>query len=64
MNSIQWTRKAVKQLLRLQREHQVQVRDAISLLANMPDVAQVRALTGHGYAYRLRVGHYRVSLMI
>ncbi|EPL15296.1 type II toxin-antitoxin system RelE/ParE family toxin [Pseudomonas sp. CF161] len=60
MNSIQWTRKAVKQLLRLQREHQVQVRDAISLLANMPDVAQVRALTGHGYAYRLRVGHYRV----
>lgn len=47
MNSIQWTRKAVKQLLRLQREHQVQVRDAISLLADMPDVAQVRALTGH-----------------
>ena len=60
MNTIQWTRKAVKQLLGLHREHQVQVRDAVSALAAMPDVGQVTALTDHRYTYRLRVGHYRV----
>ncbi|AEA71714.1 hypothetical protein AK973_5747 [Pseudomonas brassicacearum] len=26
----------------------------------MPDAANVKALVGHDYAYRLRVGRYRV----
>jgi mRNA-degrading endonuclease RelE of RelBE toxin-antitoxin system len=26
----------------------------------MPEVSQVKALVGHDYAYRLRVGNYRV----
>lgn len=60
MNSIHWTRKAVKQLLKLHSIHQVQVRDAVSLLAHMPDVNNIKALGGHDYAYRLRVGSYRV----
>ena len=60
MNSIHWTRKAVKQLLKLHCVHQGQVRDAITALSGMPDVGNVKALVGHGYAYRLRVGHYRV----
>ena len=60
MNSIHWTRKAVKQLLKLHSVHQIQVRDAVSLLSGMPDIGNVKALAGHDYAYRLRVGNYRV----
>ncbi|SNY31428.1 mRNA-degrading endonuclease RelE, toxin component of the RelBE toxin-antitoxin system [Pseudomonas sp. LAMO17WK12:I6] len=60
MNSIHWTRKAVKQLLKLHTVHQVKVRDAVTSLADMPDVGNVKALIGHDYAYRLRVGNYRV----
>lgn len=60
MNSIHWARKAVKQLLKLHSAHQIQVRDAVMVLAGMPDVGNVKALTGHDYAYRLRVGNYRV----
>ncbi|MED5608118.1 MULTISPECIES: type II toxin-antitoxin system RelE family toxin [Pseudomonas] len=60
MNSVNWTRKAVKQLLRLDRRHQVQVRDAVGELRRMPDCRQVKALSDHAYGYRLRVGNYRV----
>ncbi|MGY4660639.1 type II toxin-antitoxin system RelE family toxin [Pseudomonas chlororaphis] len=60
MNSILWTRKAVKQLLRLHSAHQVQIRDAVTLLGDMPDTGNVKALSGHSYAYRLRVGNYRI----
>lgn len=60
MNTIHWTRKAVKQLLKLHSPHQAQVRDAVTALAQMPDAANVKALVGHDYAYRLRVDRYRV----
>jgi mRNA-degrading endonuclease RelE of RelBE toxin-antitoxin system len=60
MNSIHWTRKAVKQLLKLHSAHQIQVRDAVTALIGMPDIGNVKALVGHNHAYRLRVGNYRV----
>lgn len=60
MNSIHWTRKAVKQLLRLHTHHQVQVRDAVYELKDMPAVVNAQSLTCHEYGYRLRVGNYRV----
>ncbi|MCF4995852.1 type II toxin-antitoxin system RelE/ParE family toxin [Pseudomonas syringae] len=60
MNSIHWTRKAVKQLLKLHTVHQSQVRDAVTALTGMPDSRSVKALIGHDCAYRLRVGNYRV----
>lgn len=50
MNEILWSRKTVKQLMRLHHEHQVQVRDAIALLADMPASGNVKALSGHTYA--------------
>jgi len=56
MNSIHWTRKAVKQLLKLHSVHQIQVRDAVAALTGMPDTGNVKALIGHDYAYRLQVG--------
>ncbi|MBZ9784236.1 type II toxin-antitoxin system RelE/ParE family toxin [Pseudomonas sp. REP124] len=60
MNSIHWTRKAVKQLLKLHSAHQVQVRDAVTALTDMPYAGNVKPLVDHAYAYRLRVGNYRV----
>ena len=60
MNTINWTRKAVKQLLKLHSRHQVQIRDAVSGLKDMPDVVNIKSLTDHDYGYRLRVGNYRV----
>jgi len=50
----------VKQLLKLHTQHQTQVRDAVSKLATMPDVNNVKTLSHHEYGYRLRVGDYRV----
>ena len=60
MNTINWTRKAVKQLLKLHSQHQVQIRDAVSGLKDMPDVVNIKSLTDHEYGYRLRVDNYRV----
>ena len=60
MNSVNWTRKAVKQLMRVQPQHQLQIREAVGSLANMPDVTNVTPLNQHDSAYRLRVGRYRV----
>lgn len=60
MNTINWTRKAVKQLLKLHTPHQLQIRDAVTQLGAMPDVSNVVVLTQHEYGYRLRVGDYRV----
>jgi mRNA-degrading endonuclease RelE of RelBE toxin-antitoxin system len=46
--------------LKLHSVHQIQVRDAVSALNDMPDTGNVKALAGHDCAYRLRVGNYRV----
>ena len=59
MNTINWTRKAVKQLLKLHSRHP-QTRDAESGLKGMPDVVNIKSLADHDYGYRLRVGNYRV----
>jgi len=60
MNTIFWTRKAVKQLLRLHTRDQVHIRDAVTVLSGMPGVNNVKALSQHDYGYRMRVGRYRI----
>jgi mRNA-degrading endonuclease RelE of RelBE toxin-antitoxin system len=60
MNKINWTPKAAKQLRKLDRQHQVAIRDGVSTLEAMPDCQNITALTKHEYGYRLRVGNYRV----
>ncbi|KAF1053662.1 MAG: hypothetical protein GAK43_01284 [Stenotrophomonas maltophilia] len=60
MNAVNWTRKAAKQLFKLQPQHQQQVRDAVGGLRRMPDCQNVKALHSHQFGYRLRVGNYRV----
>jgi mRNA-degrading endonuclease RelE of RelBE toxin-antitoxin system len=60
MNSIKWSPKSVKQLLKINKPEQIGIKNAIGGLAQMPDTRNVVALTNHKYQFRLRVGNYRV----
>lgn len=59
MYSIEWTRRALKQLKRIQKQRQKQIVLAVRDLQNWPDCRNVKALTNQP-GYRLRVGSYRV----
>lgn len=61
MNTVHWTNKAVRQLRKLDRKIQVDIRDTVSRkLPHFPDCSGVKALTNHDCGYRLRIGNYRV----
>lgn len=61
MNEINWTPKASRQLMKFDQPARVAIRDAVGeKLAVFPACSGVKALTGHAYGYRLRVGNYRV----
>ena len=61
MNIIEWKPKARKQLLKLDSQARVQVRDAVGeKLSVYPCGSGVKPLMEHRYGYRLRVGNYRV----
>ncbi|AZG07567.1 type II toxin-antitoxin system RelE/ParE family toxin [Pigmentiphaga sp. H8] len=60
MNSILWTVKAARQLRKLDRQHQMAIRDGVSALVTMPDCLHVKALANHQYGYRLRIANYRI----
>ncbi|HBT96487.1 MAG TPA: cytotoxic translational repressor of toxin-antitoxin stability system [Desulfobulbaceae bacterium] len=63
MNTINWTKKARKQLVPLPRWDIERIIDAVESLARWPDVAGVKALSGRD-DYRLRVGRYRVIFTV
>jgi mRNA-degrading endonuclease RelE of RelBE toxin-antitoxin system len=56
-----WQRKALRQLRKI-RDESVQERifREVQTLKHFPDCANVKRLISHDYAYRLRVGDYRV----
>ena len=60
VNTINWSRKAVKQLRKIDRADQPKVYDAVQVLVHMPNVQSVKALVNHHHGYRLRVGKYRI----
>jgi mRNA interferase RelE/StbE len=60
MNSISWTKQALKQLRKIDAQHAKKIVVAVRVLAAMPDCGNVKALTNHAYSYRLRVGDFRV----
>ena len=60
MNDIEYARKAIRQLSKLQPRDNARIRDECRKLAQMPGCANVKALTDHEYGYRLRVGNFRV----
>ncbi|MFB2907477.1 type II toxin-antitoxin system RelE/ParE family toxin [Aeromonas jandaei] len=60
MNSLSWSKKAQKQLKKLQPEDSKTVYRATQELLNFPECRNVKRLTNHLYEFRLRVGRYRV----
>lgn len=61
MNTILWTTRAARQLRKLPRQTQIEIRDEVQQqLPHFPQCRGVKALTNHICDYRLRVGHYRV----
>ncbi len=64
MNRLEWTNKALKQLLRLPEDTQNTIRASLhAVLAEWPRARGVKALTNRD-DYRLRVGRYRVLFLI
>jgi mRNA-degrading endonuclease RelE of RelBE toxin-antitoxin system len=61
MNRINWTEKAMRQMLKLPREAVKAIAGAVVIeLADLRVARNVKRLMNHPYAYRLRVGDYRV----
>lgn len=60
MGTIQWTRRAFKQMKKMPLKVKKAVIDAVEKLPNPNGWRNVKALTNHQYDYRLRVGRYRV----
>jgi len=63
VNVINWTKKAKKQLAPIPRQDIERIMDAVDSLAQWPDAANVKALSGRD-DYRLRVGRYRVLFTV
>ena len=60
LNSIEWTIRAARQLLKLEKVMQLRIRDGVEGLRTFPATTNVKRLVGHKYLYRLRVANYRV----
>lgn len=60
MNSIEWTKKATKQLIKIDRVNQQSIFKGVQALENFPECKNVKALVNHEYPYRLRIGKFRV----
>ena len=61
MNTIIWKTKAIKQVLKLQKQTAQTIRNEIEeKLPFFPNCIGVKKLTNHQFQYRLRVGNYRV----
>ncbi len=60
MNTIKWSAKAVKQLLKINKAEQIGIKDAVGELAHLPETRNVVALNNHRHQFRLRIGNYRV----
>ncbi len=65
MYKIEYTHKALKELLKLPSHVQKQITNKLAVLAKKPfDNSQVKALKGEDAGFRLRVGDYRVVYYI
>lgn len=61
MNTISWTIKATRQLLKIQQPYRDAITSAVETeLTDLRAARHVKALKNFAYDYRLRVGNYRV----
>lgn len=60
-NQIEWSVRALRQLRKIEKTQAAQIRYTVtSELTYLSRATNVKALTGHLYGYRLRVGIFRV----
>ena len=57
---IEFTKKALKQVVKIPQQFKVNIFAGIYKLENSETWGDVKQLTNHQYDYRLRVGNYRV----
>jgi mRNA-degrading endonuclease RelE of RelBE toxin-antitoxin system len=57
---VEWARKALKQLMKIQKNDRISIANSVKQLANWPDCQNVKPLKNHQYQYRLRVGRFRI----
>jgi len=60
MNEVFYSKKAAKQLRKLQPSDSKEIREECKKLKDMPNCANVTAPVDHKYPYRLRTGRFRV----
>ncbi len=61
MNEIKWSKKALKQMIKLPKKDRQYIHDAVDDLTDSSSNWQnVIMLQNHQYDYRLRIGRYRV----
>ena len=60
MATIEWKRKAIKQLSKIDSVQRPKITNAVNSLTNYRTANNVKALQNHQYDFRLRVGNYRV----
>ena len=60
MNEIEWTKKSLRDLKRIDRTERVKILNAVDGLEDFSNHPKVKRLTNHDCDYRLRVGNYRV----
>jgi len=60
MFTINWTNTAARQLAKIASTDRRRITSAVTMLEDLPNARNVKALKQHQYGYRLRVGPYRV----
>ncbi|WP_422109298.1 type II toxin-antitoxin system RelE family toxin [Vibrio fluvialis] len=60
MNTVQWSKRALKQARKIQIQQRQQIVEKTKALKDFPNCQNVKSLTNHEHGYRLRVGRYRV----
>jgi mRNA-degrading endonuclease RelE of RelBE toxin-antitoxin system len=60
MAQIRWSKKAFKQLMKIDTVFRTRIYKAVDELVDFPSCQNIKSLTNHTYGYRLRAGNYRV----
>lgn len=60
VNTISWTKKALKQIKRIDRVWQLRIIMKVKTLKTFPETAGTKELSRQQYGYRLRVASYRI----
>lgn len=64
MYKIIWTLRALRQLKKIDKSQQKKIVQGTRQLMDWPECRNIKALENHKYAYRLRIGRYRVFFNI